>query len=61
MDWPMFYRGNREIIGPGMVFFIHIIIFDSPKGLAMTTGQTVLVTEKGCETLSRKGLELVAK
>jgi Xaa-Pro dipeptidase len=61
MDWPMFYRGNPEVIGPGMVFFIHIIIFDSPRGLAMTTGQTVLVTLTGSETLSRKGLELVVK
>ena len=61
MDWPMFYRDNPEVIGPGMVFFIHIIIFDSPRGLAMTTGQTVLVTAGGCETLSRKGLELVVK
>jgi Xaa-Pro dipeptidase len=61
MDWPMFYRDNPEMIGPGMVFFIHIIIFDSPRGLAMTTGQTVLVTAGGCETLSRKGLELVVK
>ena len=61
MDWPMFYRDNPEVIGPGMVFFIHIIIFDAPKGLAMTTGQTVLVTETGCETLSQKGLDLVVK
>jgi Xaa-Pro dipeptidase len=61
MDWPMFYRDNPEPIGPGMVFFIHIIVFDAPKGLAMTTGQTVLVTQGGCETLSRKGLELVVK
>jgi Xaa-Pro dipeptidase len=61
MDWPMFYRDNPEVIGPGMVFFIHIIVFDSPRGLAMTTGQTVLVTDRGCETLSKKGLDLVVK
>jgi Xaa-Pro dipeptidase len=61
MDWPMFYRDNPEVIGPGMVFFIHIIIFDAPRNLAMTTGQTVLVTPTGCEPLSRKGLDLVVK
>jgi Xaa-Pro dipeptidase len=61
MDWPMFYHGNPEVAGPGMVFFIHIIIFDSARGLAMTTGQTVLVTETGSETLSRKDLDLVVK
>ena len=31
MDWPMFYHGNRESPTPGMVFFIHIIIFDSER------------------------------
>jgi Xaa-Pro dipeptidase len=44
-----------------MVFFIHIIIFDSDAGLAMTSGQTVLVTETGCEALSKRPLDLVVK
>ena len=58
MDWPMLYHGNPEPAAPGMVFFIHIIIFDSEAGLAMTTGQTVLVTDGGCEALSRRPLDL---
>ena len=29
MDWPMFYHGNPELAAPGMVFFIHIILFDA--------------------------------
>ncbi len=61
MDWPMFYRGNPEPAGPGMVFFIHIIIYDSERGLAMTNGQTVLVDERGCEVLSQRGTELVTR
>jgi len=61
MDWPMFYHGNPEIAAPGMVFFIHIIIFDSPNGLAMTSGQTVLVTGDGVEALSSRGLDLVRR
>ncbi|WP_119459168.1 M24 family metallopeptidase [Rhodospirillaceae bacterium SYSU D60014] len=61
MDWPMFYAGNPEPAAPGMVFFIHIIIFDSDAGLAMTTGQTVLVGETGAETLSQRPLDLVVK
>ena len=44
-----------------MVFFIHIIIFDSDAGLAMTTGQTVAVTVPGCEALTRASLDLVVK
>ncbi len=59
MDWPMFYRGNKVAAAPGMVFFIHIAIFDSPAKLAMTTGQTVEVTTDGCAPLSAASLDLV--
>jgi Xaa-Pro dipeptidase len=61
MDWPMFYHGNPELAAPGMVFFIHIIIFDAERGIAMTNGHTVLVTDKGCEALSKRSTELVVK
>jgi Xaa-Pro dipeptidase len=61
MDWPMFYHGNPEPAAPGQVYFIHIIIFDDDAGLAMTTGQTVLVGERGAEPLSRQPLDLVVK
>ena len=61
MDWPMFFHGNPVRAAPGMVFFIHIIIFDSDAGLAMTTGQTVAVIERGCEALTGAGLDLIAK
>ena len=59
MDWPMFYTGNPFEAGPGMVFFIHICIFDSDSGLAMTTGQTVEVTATGAAPLSKAALDLV--
>jgi Xaa-Pro dipeptidase len=61
MDWPMFYHGNPEAAAPGMVFFIHIIIFDAERGVAMTNGHTVLVTDKGCEALSKRGTELIVR
>ncbi len=58
MDWPMFYHGNPEPAAPGMVFFIHIIIFDAERVVAMTNGHTVLVTDRGCEALSQRSTEL---
>jgi Xaa-Pro dipeptidase len=61
MDWPMFYHGNPEPATPGMVFFIHIILFDAESSVAMTSGHTVLVTDKGCEALSKRGMDLVVK
>ncbi|HWT96169.1 MAG TPA: Xaa-Pro peptidase family protein [Terriglobales bacterium] len=61
MDWPMFYHGNPEILQAGMVYFIHMIIFDSERGLAMTNGQTCLVTEGACEVLSQRSTDLVCR
>ncbi|HET8727185.1 MAG TPA: Xaa-Pro peptidase family protein [Alphaproteobacteria bacterium] len=61
MDWPMFYHGNPEPAAAGMVFFIHIIVFDSDAGLAMTSGQTVEVTANGCQPLTHAPLDLVVR
>ncbi|WP_395020494.1 M24 family metallopeptidase [Dongia sp.] len=61
MDWPMFYHGNPELAAPGQVYFIHLIIFDSEAGLAMTSGQTVLVTEGAAEVLSKRPTDLVIR
>ena len=61
MDWPMFFHGNPEPAAEGMVFFIHIIVFDSDAGLAMTSGQTVEVTGDGCAPLTLAPLELIVK
>ncbi len=59
MDWPMLYAGNPVIAEPNMVFFLHMVITDSGTGRAMTLGQTVRVTEAGCERLSRAPLDLL--
>lgn len=59
MDWPMFYHGNPVEAAPGMVFFIHIIIFDAENGLAMTHGRTSEVTERGARPLSKASLDFV--
>ncbi len=59
MDWPMLYRGNPVEARPGMVFFCHMIIFDSDRDLAMTMGRTSLIGESGAEPLSRSPTGLV--
>ena len=61
MDWPMFYRVNTVIVEKNMVFFLHIILMDSNSGKAMCFGNTVLVTDSGCECLSPHPLELVVR
>ena len=59
MDWAMMYEGNPREFQPGMVIFCHMIIFDSEVELAMTLGETVLVTDTGNERLSRSPLDMV--
>jgi Xaa-Pro dipeptidase len=59
MDWPMFYHGNPVVAEPNMVFFLHMILMDSAAHQAMSLGHTVVVTESGCERLSRHPLDLV--
>src|SRR5579885_1512140 len=59
MDWPMFYHGNPVEAAPGMVFFIHIVIFDAESGLAMTHGRTSEVTQTGSRPLSKASLDFV--
>lgn len=59
MDWPMLYSGNPVEAEAGMAFFIHIIIFDAERGMAMTLGRTSEVTASGAVPLSSASLDLV--
>ena len=59
MDWPMLYAGAPTVVRPNMVIFMHMILLDSQRGLAMSVGETVLTTETGCERLSRSNLDLI--
>ncbi len=58
MDWPMIYADNPVIVESGMIYFCHMIIFDSDQQLAMCLGETVLTTDGAPERLSRLPLEL---
>ena len=53
VDFPMFYEGNPLRMQTGQVFFLHMILMDSDAGHAMCLGHSVLVTDDGCERLSR--------
>jgi Xaa-Pro dipeptidase len=58
-DWPMIYEGNPLAFEAGHVFFLHMILLDFGSQLAMTLGHTVVVTDTGCERLSRSDLGLI--
>ena len=59
MDWPMIYRDNPVVLQPNMVIFMHMILLDWERKLAMAVGDTVLVTAGECETLTKMGTGLV--
>lgn len=56
---PMIYAGNPLELRPGMVFFPHVMLGDTRRGLAMGLGETVVVTDGRPETLSRLPLDLL--
>ena len=59
MDWPMIYKDNPVVLQPNTVIFMHMILLDWERKLAMAVGDTVLVTADGCETLTKMGTGLV--
>jgi len=61
VDWPMIYAANPLTIGANQVYFLHMILLDLDSQRAMNLGHSVLVTDDGCERLSRSSLELVVK
>jgi len=48
MDWPMVWKDNPQVLAPGMVFFLHMILLDRRTGLSMSLGETAIVTERAC-------------
>ena len=59
MDWPMVYTGNPQVLAPGMVFFIHMILLNSRTGLSMCLGETSVITAKGREAVTHAPRRLV--
>jgi len=59
MEAQMFYQGAATVMEPGMVFFLHMILVDSAAGLAMSLGETGIVTEAGFEPVCHAPRQLV--
>ncbi len=59
MDWPMIWGNHPDIIQPGMVFFMHMILLDDHSGLTMSLGETCIVTHGECEPVNHAPRKLV--
>ena len=61
MDSPMFYKDNPVVIGPGMVFFAHMILMNSEAGAAFCLGRTYIIGEKRPEPVSKAPLGMIIR
>jgi Xaa-Pro dipeptidase len=59
MDWPMIWQNNPQIIEPGMVFFLHMILLDDHTGLSMCAGETAIVTDGACERVNQVPRQII--
>lgn len=59
MDWPMIWAGNPDVLEPGMVFFLHMILLDDTTGLTMSLAETAIVTDQVCEPVTHAPDKLV--
>jgi Xaa-Pro aminopeptidase len=60
MDEPMIYADHPQVLAPGMVFFMHMILLNGRTGLSMSLGETSLITARGAERVTHAPRELVA-
>jgi Xaa-Pro dipeptidase len=61
MDWPWVHPDCGVELAPNMVFYLHMVLSDQERGLAMSLADTVVVRDGACERLSKLPLELVVK
>ncbi len=59
MDWPMIWKDNPQVLEPGMVFFMHMILLDDTTGLSVSLGETAIITDGACEPICHAPRELV--
>ena len=59
MDWPMIWAENPQVLEPGMVFFMHMILLDDSTGLSMCLGETAIVTQGDCERVNHMPRDVI--
>lgn len=57
----MMWTGNPWVIEEGMVFFMHMILFDADANLSMCIGETAIVTSGAAERVNHIPRECIVK
>ena len=59
MEDPLIRRDDPQLLAPGMVFFMHMLMVDRERGLMMSLGEQAVVTDGACEPITRAPRELL--
>jgi Xaa-Pro dipeptidase len=59
MDEPLIRRGDPQVLEPGMVFFLHMLMVDRERQLMMALGEQAIVTEGACDPITHAPRELI--
>ncbi len=59
MDWPMIWKDHPDVLAPGMVFFMHMILLDDTTGLTVSLGETAIITDGACTPVCHAPRDLV--
>ena len=61
MEDPLIRKDDPQILEPGMVFFMHMLMVDRDRRLMMSLGEQAIVTSNGCEIITHAPRELPLK
>ena len=53
MEDPLIRQGDRQVLEPGMTFFMHMLMVDRASGHMMALGEQAIVTDGACEPITR--------
>jgi Xaa-Pro dipeptidase len=55
----MIYGENDQVLAPGMVFFVHMVLLNSRTGLSMCLEEISIVNPRGAESATHAPRRLV--
>jgi len=59
MEDPLIRKSDPQLLEPGMVFFMHMLMVNRERGLMMSLGETAIVTDRACEAITHAPRSLI--
>ncbi|MFT5276246.1 MAG: Xaa-Pro dipeptidase, partial [Saprospiraceae bacterium] len=58
MEDPLIRKGDTQVLQPGMVFFMHMLMVNREQRMMMSLGEQAIVTDGRCELVTHAPREL---